>query len=483
LKTYSLLQRITIGLTTTMLIAGSCSFGWLYVKAKWTDIALREQTLTDQAKVIASYLKLDDKNSVTLKLPIRLAEAYSSSESAFHYAVRDENGQYLFDSGKAVSALPVLSRSRERLYDYDPDGPGPLRVFGAALRTQVGPRTVLVQVEQITQDPDYLRMAVIDEFITDGGWLIIPFLLILLWISIWIVKRALAPIKKLSVLAESIGPKNANVRLPVDNVPQEISPLVKSMNAALDHLEQGLQQQREFNANAAHQLRTPLSALMAGMDTLKETHQIDHLRTDAEHMSRIVSQLLLDARLDVSPVGSDELIDLNDIAAEVAGSLAPLALASTKSIELVRDHKPVIVATNTFAIRAALGNLIENAIKHTPPGTSVRLRVTDRPAIDVIDNGPGVPNDLRTKVFERFWRGDRDSSGAGLGLAIVNRIMTALNGSVSVGDAAGGGAVFSLVFPKAAACPLQRSNADGSIAQPNRGRDYAAGVETLEKPV
>lgn len=464
LKTYSLLQRITIGLTTTMFLAGVCSFGWLYLKTKWTNIELRQQTLTDQAKVIASYLKLDDKNSITLNLPIRLAEAYSSSESTFHYAVRDENGQYLFDSGKAVSALPLFSRNRQRLYDYDPDGPGPLRVFGAALQTQIGPRTVLVQVEQTTQDPDYLRVAVIDEFITDGGWLIIPFLAILLGISIWIVKRALAPIKKLSVLAQSIGPKNANVRLPVDNVPRELSPLVKSMNAALDHLEQGLQQQREFNANAAHQLRTPLSALMARMDTLKETREIGHLRADVEHMSRIVSQLLLDARLGVSPIESDEFVDLNDIAAEVAGSLAPLALASAKSIGLIRSDEPVIVGTNTFAIRAALGNLIENAIKHTPPGTSVRLRVTDQPAIDVIDNGPGVPPDLRMKVFERFWRGDRDSSGAGLGLAIVNRIMTALDGSVSVGDAAGGGAVFSLVFPKAAACPLQRSNADGSVA-------------------
>lgn len=466
-----------------MLIAGLSSFGWLYVKTKWTDIALREQTLTDQAKVIARYLKVDDKNSITLNLPIRLAEAYSSSESAFHYAVRDENGQYLFDSGKAVSALPVFSRSPQRLYDYDPDGPGPLRVFGAALQTKVGQRTVLIQVEQTAQDPDYWRIAVIDEFITDGGWLIIPFLVVLLGISIWIVKRALAPIKELSALAESIGPKSANVRLPVGNVPRELSPLVKSMNAALDHLEQGLQQQREFNANAAHQLRTPLSAVMASLDTLKETREIGHLRTDIEHMSRIVSQLLLDARLGVSPIEANEFVDLNDIAAEVAGGLAPLALASAKSIELIRSDEPVIVGTNTFAIRAALGNLIENAIKHTPSGTSVRLRVTDRPAIDVIDNGLGVPLNLRSKVFERFWRGDRDSGGAGLGLAIVNRIMTALDGSVSVGDAVGGGAVFSLVFPKAAACPLQRSNTDGSVAQPNWHPSCATGAQTLEKPI
>jgi signal transduction histidine kinase len=431
-----------------MLLAGLSSFGWLYVKAKWTDTSLREQSLLDQARVIARYLKSDRYNSITLNLPPRLAEAYSSPESEYHYAVRGENGQFLFDSGTAVSALPLLSRTRQKLYDYDPDGPGPLRVFGAALQTEVGQRTVFVQVEQKTQDPNYLRMAVVDEFITDGGWLVIPFLLVLLGVSIWIVKRALAPIAQISALAESIGPTNANIRLPIDQIPLEILPLVQSMNAALDHLEQGLQRQREFNANAAHQLRTPLSVLMANVDTLKEPEIANRLRTDVEQMSRIVSQLLLVARLETVSINLDEIVDLNDVTAEIAGSLAPLALATGKSIELDRSDEPVVIRTSTFAVRAALGNLIENAIKHTPTGTFVRLRVTDRPSIEVIDCGAGVPFEQRTKVFERFWRGDRSGGGAGLGLAIVDRIMKTLQGSVSVAEAPGGGALFTLIFPQ-----------------------------------
>ena len=222
------------------------------------------------------------------------------------------------------------------------------------------------------------------------------------------------------------------------------------MNAALDHLEQGLHRQREFNANVAHQLRTPLSVLMANVDTLKEKDVASLLRTDVEHMSRIVSQLLLAARLETFAVNLDAIVDLNDAAAEIASSFAPLALASGKGIELVRSNKPVIIRTNTFAVQAALGNLVENAIKHTPTRTSVRLHVTDRPSIEVMDCGLGVPSEQRTKVFERFWRGDRSGDGAGLGLAIVDQIMKALQGSVSVGDAAGGGAQFTLFFPQAA---------------------------------
>ena len=448
MKPYSLLRRITVGLTATMLLAGLSSFGWLYLKTKWTDTTLREQSLFEQAKVIAGYLKSDGNNSITLNLPPRLAEAYSSPESEYHYAVRDGNGQYLFHSGTAVSVLPVLSSNRQKLYDYDPDGPGPLRVFGAALRTEVGQRTVFIQVEQTTNDPNYLKMAVVDEFITDGGWLVIPFLLVLLAISIWIVKNALAPITRISALAESIGPTNANIRLPIDQVPLEILPLVQSMNAALEHLERGLQRQREFNANAAHQLRTPLSILMANVDTLKDPEISNRLRTDVEQMSRIVSQLLLVARLETVSIDLDEIVDLNDAAAEIASSLAPLALASGKSIELVRSGEPVVIRTSTFAVRAALGNLIENAIKHTPAGTSVRLCVTDRPSVEVMDCGAGVPLEQRAKIFERFWRGDRSGVGAGLGLAIVDRIMKTLQGSVSVGEALGGGALFTLIFPR-----------------------------------
>ena len=457
MTTYSLLRWITVGLTATMLIAGMSAFGWLYLKTKWTDITLREQTLFDQAKMIASYLKLNGNNSITLNLPPRLAEAYSSPESEYHYAVRNENGQHLFDSGVAVSALPVLSRSRQTLYDYDPDGPGPLRVFGAALRTEVGQRTVFIQVEQRTRDPDYLRMAVVDEFITDGGWLEIPFMLLLLGVSIAIVKRALAPLTQISALAESIGPTSANVRLSIDQVPSEILPLVQSMNAVLDRLERGLQQQREFNANAAHQLRTPLAVLMANVDALKEPDVANRLRSDVEHMGRIVSQLLLIAQLETVSVDINETVDLNDAVAEIAGSFAPLALASGRSIGLIRNSKPIVIRTNANAVRAALGNLIENAIKHTPEGTSVRLRVTDYPSIEVMDSGFGIPIEQRSKVFERFWRSDRNSGGAGLGLAIVDRIMKTLHGTVFAGEAPGGGALFTLTFPQTAVAsePIQ----------------------------
>jgi Two-component sensor kinase N-terminal len=163
-----------------MLTASLCAFGWLYIKAEWTDAALRKQTLLDQARVIAGYLTVNNKNTVLLNLPPRLAEAYSSPESAYRYAVRDTDGQYLFDGGMAVAPSPDFANSHLKLYDYVPDGPGPSRVFGAALRTKVGHRTLVIQVEQQTHDPAYVRKAVVDEFVVDGDWLEILFLFVLL---------------------------------------------------------------------------------------------------------------------------------------------------------------------------------------------------------------------------------------------------------------------------------------------------------------
>jgi signal transduction histidine kinase len=441
-----------------MLVASLCAIGWLYIKTEWTDAALRKQTLLDQARVIAGYLTVNDKNTVSLNLPPRLAEAYSNPESAYRYAVRDANGQYLFDGGMAVAPLPAFASNRPKIYDYDPDGPGPLHVFGAALQTEVGHRTLFVQVEQQAHDPAYVRKAVVDEYIVDGGWLEFLFLFVLMGVCIWIVRRAIAPIKRISTLAESIGPANSNIRLPLDRVPLEILPLVRAMNSVLDRLEHGLQQQREFNANAAHQLRTPLSVLLANLDNLKEPEIASRLRTDVEHMSRIVSQLLLVAQLETLSTNLDEIVDLNDATADIAGSFAPLAIAAARNIELVRYYEPVMIRTNTFALKAALGNLIENAIRHTPERTSVRLCVTSGPSIEVADQGPGIPVEHRSKVFERFWRGDRSTGGAGLGLAIVDRIMKALQGSVLVDEAPGGGALFVLVFPPTAAlrsAPIQ----------------------------
>jgi signal transduction histidine kinase len=194
-------------------------------------------------------------------------------------------------------------------------------------------------------------------------------------------------------------------------------------------------------------LRTPLAVLSTNIEGIGDETTASRLKYDVDVMSRIVNQLLLMAKLECWPGSDNDAVDLELVAIDVATNLGPLAIASGKQLEVLNGTGPVVVRANVDALRAALSNLVENALAHTLPDTAVTIRVTQEPAVEVVDCGPGVPLQQRDQVFERFWKGDRNGKGAGLGLAIVKHIMTALQGSVSVSDNPCGGAAFTLHFP------------------------------------
>lgn len=452
-----------------MAIACVCGLAWLFVKATWANNTLRERALLAQARDIAGHVEISPKNTVELHLPPPLAEAYASSESRYRFAIRDADGQNLISNSGHVGPLPELNGKDHRVYEYDANQRQPRHVFGAVCRTQVGDRTIYVQVERLSRNTSSLAKAVLEEFLVDGEWLEFLFLFVLIGVCLWIVDRGLRPLRQMSEIARSIGPANAHIRFSTDNVPREILPCILSLNAVLERLEHGLERQKEFNANAAHQLRTPLAILSANVQLLDDPVAIGRLKIDVDHMTRIVSQLLLTAQLDNSTIDFAEIVDLDELVADVAANLGPLAINADKSIRLERSDTTLFVRTSSFALKAALQNLIENAIKHTPGKTSVLVRVTGLPAVDVIDSGPGISEELRPKVFERFWRGDKSADGAGLGLSIVQKIMTAMHGTVTVADAPGGGAQFTIRLPRDAIVEAGTEQAAPAAAERSTG--------------
>lgn len=279
-----------------------------------------------------------------------------------------------------------------------------------------------------------------------------PFLILLpaLGVVIWvIVEQGLKPLTRLTHAVRLRTPDSLEA-LHDSSSTQEIKPLINALNDLLARLSTAIHSQRAFIADAAHELRTPLTALQlqvqilerADSDTARQA-AITDLKAGLKRTTHVVHQLLTLARQD--PSGAEYTlspVDVVEVAQRVVIEHQPLAEAKQIDLGICDSVSNAPISSNAEALRVLLSNLISNAVRYTPNGGKVDVRIgkTDHVFISVCDTGPGIPADERERVFDRFYRrAGSEDSGSGLGLAIVKTIAQRLEARISFTDADGYG--------------------------------------------
>jgi two-component system OmpR family sensor kinase/two-component system sensor histidine kinase QseC len=272
----------------------------------------------------------------------------------------------------------------------------------------------------------------------------------------WIVGQGLQPLKAVTAEVQRRDVRSLSP-LQAEHLPQEIEPLVSELNRLLLRLEIAFSAQRDFIADAAHELRSPLTALRLQLQLLDRApdeparlEARERLGSAIERAIHLAGQLLTLARADPGPAIAATTVDLSTIAAAAIADSHALALSRHTEISL--DAEPIVVQGDAEGLRILVRNLIDNAVRYTPPGGTVRVKcfVGDSgPELDVADSGPGIADVEKYRVFDRFYRRTGVSeTGSGLGLAIVAAVAFRHSARVILDDVPGGGLLVMVRFPK-----------------------------------
>jgi heavy metal sensor kinase len=280
-----------------------------------------------------------------------------------------------------------------------------------------------------------------------------------------LARRALAPIDQLGAEARRITAERLHERLSVPNAKDEIGRLAAVINDTLARLESSFGQLRRFTADASHELRTPLSVIRGiGEMGVRETRTpaeykdaIGSMLEEVDRLTRLVDTLLRLSRGDAGTVRlSPDLVDLGQLARDAVSSLAILAEERKQRLS-VDALENIRVSADRLVLRDAITNVIDNAIKYSPNGSTIQVRVGvdgHEATLAVVDQGPGIAAEHRDRIFDRFYRIDegrsREMGGTGLGLAIAKWSVEANGGRIVV-ESGGGGSIFRIALPLAAA--------------------------------
>lgn len=434
IRTFLLINLLlSVTLITSLAIIGNLILAHRDIQTQ-LDAELIRNTLRMQAffspaltpkhlKIIQQNLNAEYNEQMLLQKNKSANRAIKEAENTMEFQLWDENGKLILKSKNAPTT--PLSDGR--------DGLSTLWLNGQAWRVN----TAFSEKNQITvmvaEQSDYRQQ--LENQLTQDSIIIMlityPFLGLLIWI---IVGRGLSSLKR---VANEVRDRETLNLKPVDteSAPSEIEPLITELNSLFARLREGFEKEKRFTADAAHELRTPLAALSAQIQVAlrEETPEgrnqaLLKVLAGVNRSTHVIQQLLTLSRMDPeASIHDPQPVNLAHQAAEVAAQLAPDAIAKNIELELLTPDIKSTIMANPTAIHILLRNLVDNAIRYSPEHSFVKIKIEEHKTetiLMVIDNGPGIPEELRERVFERFFRvSGTKTTGSGLGLGIVMQIV------------------------------------------------------------
>ena len=405
------------------------------------DAALKTATraLARQVKPIGNGLFIDFPRAAQ-----DIIEA--DPDDRVYYMVSTPPGEFILGNNK-LPPPPVTDARLGETYFYNgsmKEKSNQLGIRVAAMYLSFGdenaPQRMLVQVARSRASGEELaRQILVDTALPLSG--LVALMSVIVWGGI---RTGLAPLARLRAEVEDRAP-NDLAPIKLEAAPEEVRALVKALNSLLAQVHENVSVQKRFISDAAHQLRTPLAGLKSQTElALTETDnpalqaRLRRVHESATRSAHLINQLLTLARAEPESVAAQgrTRVDLRRLASEVTAELVPRARHAGVDLGLDEgDEKPIEIHGNALLLRESLLNLVDNAIRYAGDGSvvTVRLSAQDGQAVlEVEDNGPGIAEADRERVFERFARATHEGNGCGLGLAIVKEIVERHTGTVEL---------------------------------------------------
>nr|WP_242533125.1 sensor histidine kinase [Niveibacterium umoris] len=426
-----------------------------------------DRALEADVAAIARLIQVDAKGRVSVNFPASArALLRADEEDAIYYQVIGPQGDLIVGDAELPKPAPEPlvedGRAAHPVHFADLEvGGEDVRIASRRFALPGGHGEAIVQVAETRNKREALASRIVTGVLLPQ-FLVIPATVVLVWLGL---TRGIAPLSRLQALIRRRRPADLSPVEPA-SVPEEVRPLIVAFNDMMQRLDENLQAQQRFVADAAHQMRTPLAGLKMQTELALSEHDpevlrasLERIHTSAERAAHLINQLLALARAEASSHGTSglERIDLEKLVREVATEFVPRAMHKGVDLGIDTTGWPLTVDGIPVLLREMLKNLVDNAIKYTPRGGHVTVFTgydAERPLVALLgvqDDGVGIPPEDRERVFERFYRVlGSGVEGSGLGLPIVREIADLHAAVISVeGGPEGRGTRFIIEFPRA----------------------------------